>query len=70
MGKSRDRMASRAKRCRFRGVRDRPYGRVAVQATPREVRTCAVGHNTDAEARIFLQAVLQMGASYESDGFS
>jgi hypothetical protein len=48
---------------------DRPCGRVAVQATC-QVRTCAVGHNTDAEARIFLRAVLQMGASYESDGSS
>jgi hypothetical protein len=68
MGKSRNRMASRASGVDFAGA-DRPYGRIAVQATC-QVRTCAVGHNTDAEARIFLRAVLQMGASYESDGSS
>jgi hypothetical protein len=68
MGKSRDRMASCASVVGFAGA-DRPYGRVVVQATC-EVRICAVGHNTDAEARILLQPVVQMGASYESDGSS
>jgi hypothetical protein len=67
MGKSRDRLASRASGVGFAGA-DRPYS-VVVQATC-EVLICAVGHNTDAEARIFLQRVVQMGASYESDGSS
>jgi hypothetical protein len=68
MGKSRDRMASRAGGVDFAGA-DRPYGRVVVQPTC-EVLICAVGHNTDAEAGILFGPVVQMGASYESDGSS
>ena len=53
MGKSRDRMASGARRCRFRGV---PIERMGVWPfevqAPCNALTCAVGHNTYAEARI------------------
>jgi hypothetical protein len=67
IGKSRDRLASRASGVGFAVPIDR-IG-VVVRATC-EVLICAVGHNTDAEARIFLQPVVRMGASHESDGSS
>jgi hypothetical protein len=67
IGESRDRLASRASGVDFAGA-DRPYRRGSLATC--EVLICAVGHNTDAEARILLQPVVRMGASHESDGSS